>query len=99
MKQYFNVIRQYNLTFCGIDDVGSAVDIYNKSFKNLTRFTNNKRFRFDLNGMFNSVQLGDNSKVSVKRIYVPSNNNGNDHNTMTIIRLRGVLDNIFMILK
>ena len=76
MKQYFNVKRQYNLTFCGIDDVGSALDIYSKSFKNVTRFTNNKRFRFDLNGIFNSVQLGNNAKVSVKRIYVPSNNNG-----------------------
>ena len=88
MKQYFNEKRQYNLTFCGIDDVGSALDIYSKSFKNVTRFTNNKRFRFDLNGIFNSVQLGNNAKLLVKRIYVPSNKlsvkciyvPSNDHN-------------------
>ena len=93
MKQYSKVKSQYNLTLCGIDDVGSALDIHNKSFKNVTQFINNKRFRFDLNGFFNSVQLANNAKVSVKRIYVPSNNNVIDHNTMTIIRLRGVSDN------
>jgi hypothetical protein len=91
MKQYSNVKRQYNLTFKGID---AETAQYSKSFKNTTQHNNNKRFRFNLNGNFNHVQLGNNAKVSIESVFVPSNNLNHD-NYPTIIRLRETMDDIY----
>ena len=91
MKQYSNVKRQYNLTFKGIDAETSQCS---KSFKNSTQCKNNKRFRFNLNGNFNHIQLGNNAKVSIESVFVPSNNLNHD-NYPTIIRLRETMDDIY----
>ena len=90
MKQYSKVKSQYNLTFKGLD---ATEKIQSKSFENTTAYINNIRFKFNLNGAFNQIQLGENAKVSIDSVFVPSHNLTTV--PITIIRLRGVSDNIY----
>ena len=90
MKQYSKVKSQYHLTFKGID---ATEKIQSISFENTTAYINNIRFKFNLNGAFNNIQFGNNAKVSIDSVFVPS------HNITTvspvIVRLRGISDNVF----
>jgi hypothetical protein len=67
---------------------------YSNSFKNTTLYKNSKRFKFNLNGVFNNKQLGNNAKVSIESIFVPSNNITATP-TATFIRLIGTCDDIY----
>ena len=67
---------------------------YSNSFKNTTLYKNSKRFKFNLNGVFNNEQLGNNAKVSIESIFVPSNNITATP-TATFIRLIGTCDDIY----
>ena len=45
---------------------------YSRTIDNLTTFENCKRYRFNLNNMFNNVQLGLNSVVVVDSVSIPA---------------------------
>ena len=68
---------------------------YSKSFKNNGIRLNSKRYRFNLNGAFNNLQLGENAKVAIESVIVPTNSVGTSTTSTTYVRLRDTNDNIF----
>jgi hypothetical protein len=67
---------------------------YSKTSKNLGPHKNSKRYRFNLNGAFNNVQLSDNAKVTIESVMVPSSNIAASLSS-TFVRLRDTNDNIY----
>ena len=68
---------------------------YSKSFKNNGIRLNSKRYRFNLNGVYNNLQLGENAKVAIESVIVPTNSVGTSTTSTTYVRLRDTNDNIF----
>ena len=76
----------------------TAVLVYNsysKSFKNIGIRLNSKRYRFDLNGAFNNVQLGENAKVAIENVITPLNSLTTGTTASTYVRLRDINDYVF----
>ena len=76
----------------------TAVLVYNsysKSFKNIGIRLNSKRYRFDLNGAFNNVQLGENAKVAIENVVTPVNSLTTGTTASTYVRLRDINDYVF----
>ena len=76
----------------------TAVLVYNsysKSFKNIGIRLNSKRYRFDLNGAFNNVQLSENAKVAIENVVTPINSLTTGTVSSTYVRLRDINDNVF----
>ena len=76
----------------------TAVLVYNsysKSFKNIGIRLNSKRYRFDLNGAFNNVQLAENAKVSIENVVTPVNSLTTGTTASTYVRLRDINDYVF----
>jgi len=68
---------------------------YSKSIKNNGTRLNSKRFRFEFNGAFNNVQLGDNATVAIENVIVPTNSVNTSTTSNTYVRLRDTNDNIY----
>ena len=68
---------------------------YSKSFKNIGIRLNSKRYRFDLNGAFNNVQLGENAKVAIENVVTPVNSLTTGTTASTYVRLRDINDYVF----
>ena len=76
----------------------TAVLVYNsysKSFKNIGIRLNSKRYRFDLNGAFNNVQLSENAKVAIENVVTPINSLTTGTVSSTYVRLRDINDYVF----
>ena len=65
-----------------------------KTYDNTTIYNNLKKFRFSLNNNFHNILLGDNAKVTVESIYLPSIIN-EIQNTQKLVRICGVSDSVF----
>lgn len=76
----------------------TATFIYNKGYsrttENKTAFDNCKRYRFNLNNMYNNVLLGLNAKVAIDLVAVPRSNYTTT-TTFKYVRICGVTDNIY----
>ena len=56
---------------------------------------NSKRYRFDLNGAFNNLQLAENAKVSIENVVTPVNSLTTGTTASTYVRLRDINDYVF----
>jgi hypothetical protein len=76
----------------------TAVLVYNsysKSIKNNGSRLNSKRYRFELIGAFNNVQLSENAKVAIENVVTPINSLTTGTVSSTYVRLRDINDNVF----
>ena len=71
-----------------------STSAYSKTIKNLGPYKNSKRYRFNLIGAFNNIQLSENAKVTIESVMVPSNNIAAS-GCSTFVRLRDTSDYIF----
>ena len=89
------------ITLAGGGETGGAITCvlsstyYSKSYKNNGIRLNSKRYRFNLNGAFNNVQLGENAKVAIESVMTPTNSLNTSTTSATYVRLRDTNDNIF----
>jgi len=67
---------------------------YSRTIDNLTTFDNCKRYRFNLNNLYNNVILGFNAKVAIDSMAVPRSNYATT-TTFKYVRLNGVTDNVY----
>jgi len=81
-------------TTAGAITAALSTSAYSKTAKNLGPYKNSKRYRFNLNGAFNNIQLGDNAKVTIESVIVPSSNITASLSS-TFVRLRDTNDNIY----
>jgi hypothetical protein len=65
-----------------------------KTYDNTAAYNNLKKFRFSLNNNFHNVSLGENAKVTIESLYIPSIIN-EIQDTQKIVRLCGVSDSVF----
>ena len=86
--------KEYKLTFLGSEDIYAPNLGLDNTYNNVTNFKNLKKFKFSLKNNFNSVVLGDNSKVTIENLYIPPIVNINA-DTQILIRICGTSDNIF----
>jgi len=71
-----------------------STSAYSKTSKNLGPGKNSKRYRFNLNGAFNNVQLSESAKVTIVSVMVPSSNIAASLSS-TFVRLRDTNDNVY----
>jgi hypothetical protein len=88
------------VAFSGGGGAGAAVTAtlvhkgYSRTIDNLTSFENSKRYRFNLNGLFSTVQLGLNSVVVVDSVAIPGLATAvND--PLKFVRICDISDNVY----
>ena len=86
--------KEYRLTLLGINDVYAPNLGLEKTVDNNTIHKNLKKFKFLLKNHFNNIILGDNAKVTVENVYLPTILN-RAVDTQILIRLCGVNDFVF----
>ena len=96
---FSNTVVTATLTGGGFTTAGTITaalssSAYSKTTKNLGPWKNSKRYRFNLNGAFNNIQLGDNAKVTIESVMVPSSNIAASLSS-TFVRLRDTNDYIY----
>ena len=96
---FSNTVVTATLTGGGFTTAGTITaalssSAYSKTTKNLGPWKNSKRYRFNLNGAFNNIQLSDNAKVTIESVIVPSSNIAASLSS-TFVRLRDTNDYIY----